>query len=64
MFSHGRNFLGLLVIVGALALIPHQWGIIGLALVVCFWLVFGLPGIVHRALIRKPLAERLRRRKR
>jgi hypothetical protein len=59
MFSHGRSLLGLLVIIGLLALIPHGYGMMFSGLAVIAWLVFGLPPIVHRALIRKPLAERL-----
>jgi hypothetical protein len=63
MFSHGRSLLGPLVIIGLLPLIPHGYGMMFFGLAVIGWLVFGLPPIVHRALIRKPLAERLRWRK-
>jgi hypothetical protein len=59
MFSHGRSLLGPLVIIGLLPLIPHGYGMMFFGLAVIGWLVFGLPPIVHRALIRKPLAERL-----
>ena len=64
MFSHGRSLLGPLVIMGLLALIPHGYGMMFLSLCVVGWLIFELPPKVHRALIRKPLAERLRWRKR
>jgi hypothetical protein len=64
MFSHARTFVGLAgwaIIIGLLALIPHGYGMMFLSLCVVGWLVFELPQIVHKALIRKPLAERLAR---
>jgi hypothetical protein len=64
MFSHGRSLFALLVVVGLLALIPHGYGMMLFGICLVFWLVFELPPIVHKALIRKPLAERLRWRKR
>ena len=64
MFSHGRSLFGLLVLLGLLALIPHGYGLMFAGLIVIWWLVFELPKILHKALIRKPLVERLRWRKR
>jgi hypothetical protein len=60
-----RDLFGLLVIIGLLALIPHgyDYGMMFVSLCVVWWLVFGLPPRIHRALIRKPLLERLKWRK-
>jgi hypothetical protein len=64
MFSHGRSLFGLFVLIGLLALIPHGYGLMIFGLCVIGWLVLGLPPLIHKALIRKPLAERLHWRKR
>jgi hypothetical protein len=64
MFSHGRSLVGLLTVVGLLALIPHGYGMMLFGLCLIAFVLFELPHRLHKALIRKPLVERLRWRKR
>jgi hypothetical protein len=64
MFSHGRSLFGLLIVVGLLALIPHGYGMMLFGVFLIAFVFLELPHRLHKALIRKPLAERLRWRKR